>query len=222
LATSLPVIKQRAFSKARLRCTLSTPMADNTLQLDKFTTETRNIVGSAQTLADELGHSEVSPLHLLARVLEYDHGVHEVFRRAGADPTEVMSQTEAAMRRLPKQTSGVAYLSDRMIDLLKRAEREAQRDKAESVGLEHVLHALAQEIRGPAGEILSAQGIGPGGFRSHVGALKDAPKTTAAATGGGGALKASTSGGGGSADPAPARAAPQKPPPVGAPNSPNK
>ncbi|MFO0611414.1 MAG: ATP-dependent Clp protease ATP-binding subunit [Polyangiaceae bacterium] len=170
-------------------------MADNTLQLDKFTTETRSIVGSAQTLADELGHSEVSPLHLLARVLEYDHGVHEVFRRAGADPAEILAQTEAQMRKLPKQSGGMAYLSDRMIDLLKRAEREAQRDKADNVGLEHVLHALAQEIRGPAGEILSAQGIGPGGFRQHVGALKDAPKTAAAA-GGGGSAKAAASGGG--------------------------
>jgi ATP-dependent Clp protease ATP-binding subunit ClpB len=32
----------------------------------------------------------------------------------------------------------------------------------ENVGVEHLLHALAQEIRGPAGEILSAFGIGPG------------------------------------------------------------
>src|SRR5690606_8455606 len=53
-------------------------------------------------------------------------------------------------------------------------EREAHRDKAESVGVEHLLHALAQEIRGHAGEILSSQGIGPGAFRPHVGALASA------------------------------------------------
>ena len=45
----------------------------------------------------------------------------------GADPAEILAQTETQMRRLPKATGGVAYLSDRMIDLLKRAEREAQR-----------------------------------------------------------------------------------------------
>jgi ATP-dependent Clp protease ATP-binding subunit ClpB len=44
------------------------------------------------------------------------------------------------------------------------------------VGVEHLLHALAQEIRGPAGEILSAQGIGPGAFRPHVAILEQAAK----------------------------------------------
>src|SRR4051812_27681711 len=158
------------------------PMPDTTLQLEKYTNEARTIVANAQQLADELGHSEVTPLHLLVRVLEYP-GVQEVFRRSGADPAEVQTLADASVRKLPKQPGGMAYVSNRLIDLLSRAEREAQRDKADKVGLEHLLHALAQEIRGPAGEILSAQGIGPGGFRSHVGALKEVTAKPAGAVG---------------------------------------
>jgi ATP-dependent Clp protease ATP-binding subunit ClpB len=157
----------------------------DTLQLEKFTPEARATVANAQALADELSHSEVTPLHVLARILD-DRAVHEVFRRAKADPNEVQSLTEAALRRLPKTPGGVAYLSDRLVDLLSRAAREAQRDKVEKVGVEHLLHALAQEIRGPAGEILSAQGIGPGGFREHVSALKEAAKQATNAPSGGG------------------------------------
>jgi ATP-dependent Clp protease ATP-binding subunit ClpB len=41
-----------------------------------------------------------------------------------------------------------------------------------NVGIEHLLHALAQEIRGPAGEILASFNIGPGAFRPHVGLLE--------------------------------------------------
>jgi ATP-dependent Clp protease ATP-binding subunit ClpB len=79
------------------------------------------------------------------------------------------------MKKLPKQQGGVAYVSPRLLDLLARAERESSRDKAENVGVEHLLHALAQEIRGPAGDILSSlQGIGPGAFRPHLGVLEQA------------------------------------------------
>lgn len=150
--------------------------ADNIQQLDKYTADAKQIVGAAQQLADEQKHAEVSPLHLLYRLLERDRGVGEVFRKAGADPNELLRLSDTALSRLPKAQSGLAYLSPRLLDLLSRAEREASRDKASNVGIEHLLHALAQEIRGPAGEILSSFGIGPGAFRPHISALETASK----------------------------------------------
>ncbi|MDI1448939.1 AAA family ATPase [Polyangium sp. 6x1] len=150
-------------------------MADTegTIHLERFTNDARQIVAGAQALADDRKHAEVSPLHLLARLLERDRGVLEVFRRAGADPNETMNLAEAALKRQPKSTGGVSYVDARLLDLLGRAEREATRDKSPNVGIEHLLHALAQEIRGPAGEILSSFGIGPGAFRPHLGALAE-------------------------------------------------
>ncbi|HVK69848.1 MAG TPA: Clp protease N-terminal domain-containing protein, partial [Polyangium sp.] len=148
-------------------------MADTegTIHLERFTNDARQIVAGAQALADDRKHAEVSPLHLLVRLLERDRGVLEVFRRVGADPNETMNLAEAALRRQPKSTGGVAYVDARLLDLLGRAEREATRDKSPNVGIEHLLHALAQEIRGPAGEILSSFGVSPGAFRPHLGAL---------------------------------------------------
>ena len=46
-----------------------------------------------------------------------------------------------------------------MIDLLGRAERDATLERAPRVTSAHVLNALSQEIRGAAGEILSAFGV---------------------------------------------------------------
>jgi ATP-dependent Clp protease ATP-binding subunit ClpB len=151
-------------------------MADKTLELQNFTNDGKQIVASAQALADEQKHAEVTPLHLLMRLLDRDRGVIELLRKVGADPAETRDLCEIQLRKLPKQTTGVAYVSARLLDLLGRAEREAQRDKADAVGVEHLMHALAQEIRGPAGEILSAQGIGPGAFRPHVAILEQAAK----------------------------------------------
>jgi len=163
-------------------------MADKegTIHLERYTTEAKQLVAGAQQIADERGHAEVTPLHLLQRLIERDRGVAEVFRRTNADPNEVLQLSEAALKRLPKTGNGVAYVSPRLMDLLGRAEREATRDRSETVGVEHLLHALAQEIRGPAGEILSSFGIGPGAFRPHVGALAEAARNEPAPTGGGG------------------------------------
>ena len=153
-------------------------MADKegTIHLDRYTTDAKQVVAGAQQIADERQHTEVTPLHLLSRVLERDRGVGEVFRRTGADPNEVLQLAEAALKRQTKATGGVAYVSPRLLDLLARAEREATREKSESVGVEHLLHALAQEIKGPAGEILSSFGIGPGSFRPHLAALAEAAR----------------------------------------------
>jgi ATP-dependent Clp protease ATP-binding subunit ClpB len=160
------------------------PEKEGTIQLDRYTAEAKQLVAGAQQIADERQHGEVSPLHLLMRLLERDRGVAEVFRRAGAEPNEVTALADAALKKLPKQSSGVAYVSPRLLDLLGRAEREAARDKSASVGVEHLLHAMAQEIKGPAGEILSSFGIGPGAFRPHVGALAEAARGAEAAPAG--------------------------------------
>jgi ATP-dependent Clp protease ATP-binding subunit ClpB len=153
---------------------------EGTIHLERYTNDAKQVVAGAQQIADERQHTEVTPLHLLMRLLERDRGVVEVFRRAGADPSEVSQLVEAALRRQPKASTGVAYVSARLLDLLSRAEREATREKSETVGVEHLLHALAQELKGPAGEILSSFGIGPGAFRPHLGALAEAAREPAA------------------------------------------
>ena len=158
---------------------------EGTIHLERYTNEAKQLVAGAQKSADERQHTEVTPLHLLLRLLERDRGVVEVFRRAGADPAEVSQLTEASLKRLAKASAGgMAYVSPRLLDLLARAEREATRDKSETVGVEHLLHALAQEIKGPAGEILSSFGIGPGAFRPHLAALTEAAREPIASNAG--------------------------------------
>src|ERR1700749_1856137 len=83
---------------------------DGTIHLERYTTDAKHLVAGAQQVADDRGHTEVTPLHLLQRLLERDRGGIEVFRRAGADPSEVLQLTEAALKRLPKASGGVAYV----------------------------------------------------------------------------------------------------------------
>jgi ATP-dependent Clp protease ATP-binding subunit ClpB len=146
-----------------------------TMSLTRYAPDARALVAGAQALADDRQHAEVQPLHLVTRALERDPGVAEVFRRTGADPIEMLQAAERALGELPKGNEP-AYLSAAMLDLLERAQREAERDRSEEVSVEHLLNALSQEIRGPAGELLGAFGVAPGSLRPHLGALRSVPR----------------------------------------------
>ncbi|HEX3772687.1 MAG TPA: AAA family ATPase, partial [Polyangiaceae bacterium] len=152
--------------------------AEQTIHLDRYAPDAKTLVASAQSLADERKHAQVEPIHLLARALERDRGVQEVFRKAGADPADVSVEAESALGRIQKTTAGLAYLSNAMLQLLARAEKEAA---SGPVDVEHLLNALSQEIRGPAAAVLQAFGLGPGSLRPHMAALKSVPREAAPA-----------------------------------------
>ena len=122
--------------------------ATTKLSLARFRPDAKALVAGAQTLADERKHAEVTPLHLLFRALDRDPGVAHVLRTAKIDPTLLLSASEQKRSELPS-SNDEAYLSARLLDLLERAEREAERDHVEQVGVEQLLNALSQEIVPP-------------------------------------------------------------------------
>ncbi|WP_394835149.1 AAA family ATPase [Pendulispora rubella] len=147
--------------------------AEQTIHLERYAADAKALVAGAQTLADERKHAQVEPIHLLARAIDRDRGVAEVFRKAGADPSDVAVEAESALSRIGKTTSGLAYLSNAMLELLRRAEKEAT---GSTVQVEHLLNALSQEIRGAAAVVLQAFALGPGSFRPHMAALRSVPR----------------------------------------------
>ena len=100
--------------------------SEQTIHLERYAADAKALVAGAQALADERKHAQVEPLHLLARAIDRDRGVAEVFKKAGADPADVAVEAESALKRLGKTTGGLAYLSNAMLELL-RAGRERGR-----------------------------------------------------------------------------------------------
>src|SRR5580692_2051760 len=99
--------------------------AEQTIHLERYAPDAKTLVAAAQALADERKHAQVEPLHLLARAIDRDRGVAEVFRKAGADPADVAVEAESALARISKGSGGLSYLSSAMLSLLARAEKEA-------------------------------------------------------------------------------------------------
>ncbi len=148
--------------------------AEQTIHLERYAPDAKALVAAAQSLADERKHAQVEPIHLLSRAIDRDPGVAEVFRKAGADPADVAVEAEAALARLTKSSGALSYLSNAMLSLLGRAEKEA--GASATIGVDHLLNALSQEIRGPAAAVLQSFALGPGSFRAHMAALKSVPR----------------------------------------------
>jgi ATP-dependent Clp protease ATP-binding subunit ClpB len=143
------------------------------MTLGRYTSEAKSLVAGAQSIADERRHSQVLPLHLLARAIERMPSFLELLRAAQIDVLGLGSATMQRLSALPT-VSEPSCLSPAMLELLKRAEQRADVQRAEQIDLEHVVHSLTQEVRGPAGDLLTAYGIFPGSLEPHYGILRRA------------------------------------------------
>ena len=114
-----------------------------TLTLERYSPEAKALIVATQALADSSRHAEVTPLHLLSQCLTGELAIQDVFRRAASNFTDLQTAVEAALARQPVARER-ATLSALLLDLMRRAEREALRAPDGAVHVEHLLNALAQ------------------------------------------------------------------------------
>ena len=103
-------------------------MKEVTLGLDAYDADARRHVAGAQQLADDRKHRQVDPIHLWYELVDRSSATQAAIRSSGVDPTDVLVESEWALRRLKGDASNAdAYLSSRFLELLSRAELEATR-----------------------------------------------------------------------------------------------
>src|SRR5487761_1468233 len=130
------------------------------LRYDKLTVKAQEALQSAQEVAASANQQQVEPLHLLAALLALGEGVvAPLLAKLGAAPEALAGEVRREIERLPK-ISGAAqqYMSPASNDVLSRAFDEATRFKDEYVSTEHILLAIAQLDRDPAGALLARSG----------------------------------------------------------------
>ncbi len=134
------------------------------MQMDKFTIKSGEAIQAAQQLAQNSGHPELTPLHLLAAMLAPAGGmggdgaeggiVVPLLDKAGVPVAQVRAMAESELRRLPKVSGGSLSPSRDFLSVLDQARKEAARMKDQYVSTEHLLLALT-EVKSEAREILS-------------------------------------------------------------------
>ncbi|UCF47544.1 MAG: AAA family ATPase [Myxococcales bacterium] len=161
-----------------------------TLRLDSYSEDARRYVAAAQQLADDRKHAEVEPIHLWYELVDQASVAQAALEAAGVDPTDVLVESEWALRRIQKtEGAGQAYLSSRFLELLSRAELEATRHSGLPVRMGNLLLACAQEPEGLVRSVLRTSGLSSAILREALGDAGGNEKTEAAMTAGSGVLE---------------------------------
>ncbi len=140
------------------------------MRFDKFTIKSREALADAQENAEAAGNPEVTPMHLLDALVAQEDGIVVPILNKLAVNTELIKRgVSDAVSKLPKVSGANIYMSNAFRDLLKDAQKQADKLKDEFVSTEHLLLALA-DAKDPAGELLRKNNVTTADV---LGAMKD-------------------------------------------------
>ena len=136
------------------------------MQAERFTIKAAEAIQAAQQAAASAGHPEVTPLHLLAALLNGRAAdsagaiAISVLEKAGANLAGIRGMLDSELARLPKTRGGTPAAGREFMAALEAADAAAQRMKDQYVSSEHLLLALA-EAPGAARQILEVNAARP-------------------------------------------------------------
>lgn len=128
------------------------------MQMDRFTTLAQEVLATAQSTATGRQHAELTPLHLLAAMLEDRQGVvGSILARAGVQSERVREVAEAELGRRPQASGTQPRTAPALIQTLQSAEKEAKSRGDAYVSTEHLLLAFF-DAPSDATEVLTSCG----------------------------------------------------------------
>src|SRR5215203_1738869 len=157
------------------------------MDMNKLTQKSQEALQSAQTKALRYGHQEVDGEHLLLALLEQPEGlIPRLLGRMEASTEALREEVERELARRPKVSgpgveAGKIYLTQRLQQILVRAEDEAKRLKDEYVSVEHLLLAMIDEgSNTPLGRLLARFNVTRDSFLAVLTAVRGNQRVTSA------------------------------------------
>jgi ATP-dependent Clp protease ATP-binding subunit ClpB len=157
------------------------------MDMNRMTQKSQEALQSAQTKALRYGHQEVDGEHLLLTLLEQPEGlIPRLLSRMEVPAEALKAEVERELSRRPKVSgpgveAGKIYLTQRLQQILIRAEDEAKRLKDEYVSVEHLFLAMVEEgPSSPVGRILAPFNITRDGFLAALTAVRGNQRVTSA------------------------------------------
>ncbi|KAI8855039.1 AAA ATPase domain-containing protein [Chytridium lagenaria] len=118
------------------------------LNPENFTDKTTEVITTAQNIARDYGHSQVTPIHVVSVLFDSEDGfLRNIILKAGADPTAVERKFKSALVKLPSQTPAPMDLafSPAMIKLLRAADDIRRRQKDTHLAVDHILLGMLDD-----------------------------------------------------------------------------
>jgi ATP-dependent Clp protease ATP-binding subunit ClpB len=131
------------------------------MKWDKYTVLSQEAFQQAQQKAEELGHQEIRPEHLLFAFLEQEENiVNSILAKIGISPQKIIEELKSVLAKMPKvEGGGEVYLSPSLRQIMNAAQKEAHKLKDDYISTEHLFLALLKEGTSDAGRILKANGV---------------------------------------------------------------
>ena len=130
------------------------------MRYDKFTIKSQEAIQSAQSLAEECGHSVVESLHLLSALLTQPEGnALPVLQKLGLTVSVLENKVREGLDSLPRVSgASQAQIGQSASQVLNDSFTEAETLKDEYVSTEHILLALSANPSDIAGRLLQQAG----------------------------------------------------------------
>ena len=130
------------------------------MRQDRFTVMSQEAFQAAQSKAEELGHQDVRPEHLLWSFLAQDENiVVAVLTKIGANRSKIRKELERVLERIPRVQGGEVYFSSALRQVMSEAQKEADKLKDEYISTEHLFLAMLKDRSSEAARILEANGV---------------------------------------------------------------
>ncbi len=133
------------------------------MNAQKLTQKSIAAIEAAHSEAVRRQHPEMTGIHLLQALMTQDKGlVPRLLERQGTDPQDVQLRLQQQLEQLPSfsgSSAGRVAASGDFNQVLVRAEDEMKKLGDEFVSVEHLLLALTEEKKAPAGKLLAESGV---------------------------------------------------------------
>jgi len=138
------------------------------MQFEKFTLKSQEAIQTAQQIATQQGHQEITTAHLAKAVLEQPEGVVvPTLQKMGVEPSRVLSAVNQLIANIPKVSgsgAGQVYMSPELRKVFDSAFSTANQMQDEYVSQEHIFLALLREDKSPLSAKLRELGINDKAF----------------------------------------------------------
>jgi ATP-dependent Clp protease ATP-binding subunit ClpB len=157
------------------------------MDLNKFTERAQSALQEAQNIATRHDHQAVDVEHLALALLQQEQGlVPRLFEKSKVPPELLQTKLEEELGRLPRvtgdtSTPGGVYVTQRLNQLLVKAQDQAKRLKDEYVSVEHLVLAMFdQPASSPIGKILRSLHIKQDDFLRSLTEVRGNQRVTSA------------------------------------------
>ena len=132
------------------------------MRRDRFTNQAQQLLETSQQLVREKRHAQWDVEHLLASIARVDDGLaNDLLNALSVDRARLRADADTVLDAAPRLSYDVVQLTvtPRVVQLLERANVEAERLNDEYVGVEHLLIAITGDSGGPTAQIIRSHGI---------------------------------------------------------------